>query len=137
MHEYAVVQQLVQRLLDALPAQDAQRVRQVHLRRGSTFSDGSLRQAFQLLTEETPLKGAELVVEEFSVQHRCGSCGHLYVVVAEDLLGHLSICPNCGALQEISEAQGLELLEVTLEGDDGVVSHYKPRAASPEGEEEG
>lgn len=118
MHEYSVVQQLVEGLLKELKGQGAVKVTEVRLRRGSTFAEGPLRQAFQLLGENTPLQGAELVIEEFSVTHTCEQCSHSHVVSAEDLLGHIFICPNCGTPKEIDEAHGLELLGVRVDGAD-------------------
>lgn len=114
MHEYSVVQQLVERLVAELKSRGVQQVKKVHLRRGSTFAEEPLRQAFQMLTENTPLQDAELVVEEFSVQHTCANCGHSQVISDDDLLGHLFICPDCGAVHEIEEAHGLELVGVTV-----------------------
>ncbi len=116
MHEYSVVQQLVEKLLAELQGQGVHRVKEVRLRRGSTFGEGPLRQAFAMLTANTPLQGAELIIEGFPVEHTCENCGHSQVISEEDLLGHLFICPGCGAAEEIDEAHGLELVGVTVEG---------------------
>ncbi len=115
MHEYSVVQQLIEKLLKELQSQGIQQVKEVHLRRGSTFSTGPILQAFQMLTPDTPLQKAELVIDDFSVAHRCASCGQTQALSAEDLIGHLFICPNCGTAAEIDEAHGLELVGVTVE----------------------
>jgi len=114
MHEYSVVQQLIEKLLVELKAQGIARVQSVHLRRGSTFKEDPLRQAFLMLAGNTPLAGAELIVDEYSVEHACASCGHTQVVTADDLVGHLFICPRCGTPREIEEAHGLQLVGVTV-----------------------
>jgi Zn finger protein HypA/HybF involved in hydrogenase expression len=80
-----------------------------------TSAEGPLRQAFQMLAGNTPLQGAELVIDEFSVKHTCETCHHAYVTSAEDLLGHLFFCPDCGRPAEIDEAHGLELVSMTIE----------------------
>ena len=116
MHEYAIVQQLVDEILEDLRRREVRSVRQVHLRRGSTFSEGSLRQAYEILTANTPLAGAELIVEEFGVDHTCPRCGATQRIGADDLLGHLFICLQCGAASDVDEAHGLQIVAVRTEG---------------------
>lgn len=112
MHEFSIVQQLIEKLQAELGRQNVTVVKKVHLRRGSTFAEEPLRQAFQILSENTPLQNAELVIEEFAVEFACASCGHKQAISADDLIGHLFLCPQCGKPTEIEEAHGLELLAV-------------------------
>ena len=114
MHEYSIVEQLVENLRADMESQGVTRVRQIRLRRGSTFAEAPLRQAFEMLTKETPLAETELIVEEYSVRHTCPGCGHTQVVTADDLVGHLFVCPECGVSKEIDEAHGLELKDVVF-----------------------
>jgi Zn finger protein HypA/HybF involved in hydrogenase expression len=114
MHEYSIIQQLIEKLLAQAQSQGGRRVKQVHLRRGSTFSVGPLLQAFQMLTPNTPLQNAELVIDEFSTEHQCHNCGRSQAISSDDLIGHLFICPGCGFAEEIDEAHGLELVRVTF-----------------------
>ena len=114
MHEYGVVRELVERILAAL--QDGPGVKEVRVRRCSTFAEGPLRQAFEMLARGTPLEGAALEVEELVVEVTCGQCGISRTVTADDLVGHFYICADCGAAREIEEAHGLELLAVTAAG---------------------
>lgn len=113
MHEFSIVQQLMERLLQEAKAKGADSVKEVHLRRGSTFAEAPLRQAFQILSENTPLQKAELIIDEFSVEYKCENCGHKQVITSDDLIGHLFVCPECGTAHEIEEAHGLELVSVT------------------------
>ena len=112
MHEYTIVEQLIERLLEQCTKHDAKSVQLIHLRRGSTFSEAPLRQAFEMLSPGTPLVGAKLVIDEFTVNHECGNCGKKQAVMADDLIGHMFVCPDCGKADEIEEAHGLELLDV-------------------------
>ena len=114
MHEYSVVQQLVNQLVAQLRSQGVARVRTIHLRRGSTFAEAPLRLALEVLSEDTPLKGADVVIDSYSVEHACASCGRSQIITPEDLVGHIFICPACGTAKEIDEAHGLELLSVSL-----------------------
>ena len=85
MHEYSIVEQLVENLRADMESQGVTRVRQIRLRRGSTFAEAPLRQAFEMLTKETPLADTELIVEEYAVTHTCSQCGHRQVVRARNL----------------------------------------------------
>ncbi len=113
MHEHGVVEELIERLLPALRERGVERVRQVRVRRHSTFAEAPLRQAFELLSRGTPLEGAELRVEEVAVDATCTGCGRAHRIGADDLVGHLYECPDCGAVQVVEEAHGLELAGVT------------------------
>jgi len=114
VHEYSVVQQLVERLLVYLRERGIGQVTQVRVRRDSTFSADALRQSYELLTRQTALEGAGLVIEEFAVEHTCSECGHKQTIASDDLIHHLFFCPACGAADEIEEAHGLSLLGVTV-----------------------
>jgi hydrogenase nickel insertion protein HypA len=112
MHEYSIVQELVERLLKEVERRGATSVKEIHLRRGSTFAEGPLQQAFLIMSENTPLQDAQLIIEEFSVEYKCKACGYDQVITADDLIGHLYVCPECGEAAEIEEAHGLELVSV-------------------------
>lgn len=110
MHEFSIVESLVNGLLQQ-QAKGGAPVAEVHLRRGSAFSEDALRQAFEMLTANTPLEQAALQVESVNLEFKC-ACGHEQVVNSDDLTGHMFICPGCGAIKEIDEAHDLELVKV-------------------------
>jgi hydrogenase nickel incorporation protein HypA/HybF len=112
MHEYSIVQELVERLLHEMEEKGIKSVKQIHLKRGSTFAEAPLQQAFLIMTENTPLEGAELIIDSFNVEHKCKTCGLSQVVTSDDLIGHLFVCPECGEAVEMDEVHGLELLEI-------------------------
>jgi len=112
MHEYSAVQQLIERLLQDISGHETARIKEVRLRRGSTFAEGPIQQAFQIMAANTPLEDTLLTIEEFSVENKCEQCGHKRVLTPDDLIGHLYICPECGNSREIDEAHGLQLLEI-------------------------
>ncbi len=82
-----------------------------------------MRQTFSVLSANTPLEGADLVVD-ISVLNVTCRCGHRSDVTSDDLVGHMFICPQCGAVREISEAHDLELVEVIAETVDAVDSNH-------------
>lgn len=116
MHEVSIVSALIEELDQQLAAQGVERVRQLRLRRGSTFSAEALQQAFQALSAGTRLAGADLVVETVTTQFTCAQCGHSQPIDSDDLIGHMFLCPECSHVQEIDEVHDLAVLAVTAAG---------------------
>jgi len=112
MHEYAAVEALIEDLSDHLAAHGVTRATLVRLRRSSAFADDALRQAFAMLSPGTPLEDAALDVTVENLDFACG-CGHQQVITADDLIGHLFICPSCGSAREIEHTDDLVVLAVT------------------------
>lgn len=114
VHEFDVVKSLVDALLPKLQEQGVKRVTGVRFRRGSTFSEEALLQAFAAISKGTMLEGAKVEVEVTQTKFHC-PCGHEQDITADDLIGHMFVCPKCGRAQEVDEAHDLELLEVVAE----------------------
>ena len=113
MHEYSIVEELVEKLCRQLKEQGIKRVEEIRLRRSTAFSGEALQQAYEMLVPDTPLENARLVIEEIIAEHTCPQCGLQETVTEEKLVGHMYICPQCGTPEPIDEAHGLELIEVT------------------------
>jgi hydrogenase nickel insertion protein HypA len=114
MHEYSIVSSIVDSMLEAIEKQGATKVTSVHLRRGSAFSEGALRQAYDSLTAGTILQGAPVKIDTVNLEFKC-TCGHEQIITSDDLIGHMFICPKCGATKEIDEAHDLEVVELFAE----------------------
>lgn len=110
-HEFGIVNSLVSEVLKNLKQWHIAHVAEIRLRRGSAFSEDSLRQAYDSLIQGTPLQDAKLVIETINLNHEC-PCGHKQVINSDDLVGHMFICPVCGTMREIEEAHDLELIKV-------------------------
>lgn len=111
MHEYAIVENVVQGVTSQLREQGIGQVAEVRFRRGSAFSEESLLQAFEMLSAGTPLEGAKLHIETVNLEFHC-QCGHEQVITSDDLEGHMFVCPKCGYVREVDESHDLELLDV-------------------------
>ena len=110
MHDYHAVGALVARLAgDPGAAAD---IAEVRVRASPVFSPDALRQAYQMLTEDTPLRGSRLLVEELADHRECARCGTAWAVSPDDVAGHLVICPSCGAPAPLGAAAAIELLEI-------------------------
>jgi Zn finger protein HypA/HybF involved in hydrogenase expression len=114
MHEFSVVEEVVAGVTARLRQEGVCRAQAIYFRRNSTFSEEALRLAFASCAAGTPLEDAEVVVETCSVTFRC-PCGYTQPIAADDLQGHMAICPACGAVQEIDEAHDLLVTRVVVQ----------------------
>jgi Zn finger protein HypA/HybF involved in hydrogenase expression len=113
VHDYHAVKALVERLRNGLGGVEAERVGVVRIRADATLSAPALEQAYEMLTQDTPLEGSRLVVEEPAGLRLCETCGTSWTATHDDVAGHLLICPSCGALSALEGTTGLEVLEIT------------------------
>jgi Zn finger protein HypA/HybF involved in hydrogenase expression len=111
MHEYAAVEELVGALTRQLTARGVGRVASIRLRRSSSFDPDALAQAWPMAAAGTPLAGAAVAVTVADLAFACG-CGRRQVVTADDLIGHMVVCPACGRAGEVDGAHDLEVVEV-------------------------
>ncbi len=114
MHEFGIVEGIVNNILPQLHSANVKKVSEIHFRRGSAFSEDALRQAYQATTLGTPLEGAALMIDTVNLDYMC-RCGYEQVITSDDLEGHMFICPKCGHVHEVDEAHDLELVEVVAE----------------------
>jgi Zn finger protein HypA/HybF involved in hydrogenase expression len=113
MHELAAVGALVDAVLRGIAEHQPCRVDIVRVRRGTTFLEDALLQGFEMLTRGTPLQGVRLEIEVVDHTVAC-ACGDDRPIRAEELVGHVWICPSCGHLEEVDEHDDLALQDVTL-----------------------
>jgi len=121
MHEYSVISELISSVLPQLEDHAGQ-VTAVFLVKGELriLSDTALRNAFELLSHETRLEGAELVIEPIEVRVRCRSCDYMGPAehVREELF-HFAIpiltCPSCSGEVDIEAGRELYVDRVTMQ----------------------
>jgi len=110
VHDYHAVSALVAHLTRDPGL--AAGVAEVRVRASPVFSPDALLQAYQMLTEDTPLSGSRLLVEELADPRQCPLCGAARTVSPGDVVGHLVSCPSCGAPSPLDAAAAIELLEI-------------------------
>jgi len=93
---------ILEQVLDELKGHDVIRVEEVELVVGElTFlGHDQLRFAYEVMTRDTPLEGAELVLMQEGIKVECPSCGYRGgVKYLEDKEYHFSVpvmhCPEC------------------------------------------
>lgn len=109
MHEFSLVESIVESLLSMQRAEGWERIAKIHLRVGvlrQVFPD-IMTFAFETVTRGTSLEGARLVVEEVPLSFRCLACGATW----GDEGG---ACPSCGSAGRETLA-GMELIIQSLE----------------------
>lgn len=116
MHEYAAVEELVSLLTRQLTARGVERVAAVRLRRSSVFDPAALAQAWPMAAAGTPLAGAAVEVTVADLAFACG-CGHRQIVTADDLIGHMIVCPACGRAGDVAGTHDLEVVEIIAADD--------------------
>lgn len=113
MHEMAIATQIVDIAVNAIPpgVKDP-RVARVNLRIGklSAVVPESLRFCFEIATQDTPLAGAEMVIEELPVVVRCQSCGHEWTITSPKFE-----CPKCqNGKVDILSGRELDIASIEL-----------------------
>lgn len=122
MHEISVMSGIVETLLDKLEGRDFFRVVRVRLQVGKlTFlSDEALEFAFTTMIRDTPLNGAELVIEKIEARGKCPNCGHETVIkLSEDPAYHFTLpsfsCPNCNTNLDIIQGTECYVKDMDIE----------------------
>jgi hydrogenase nickel incorporation protein HypA/HybF len=120
MHELSVMTQLIQAALNSLNGYDIVRVNNLYLDVGElTFlNPEQLKFSFQVLTKDTALHGAELVINERKAEVTCESCGYEGALKEPegDHFGFLRLfCPKCGAKVKILSGKECVLKRIEME----------------------
>jgi hydrogenase nickel incorporation protein HypA/HybF len=118
MHEMGIAEELVKIALDAIPGDIADpRVAILNLKIGKMAAvvEHSLTFCFEIITKDTPLENAQLVIDSVPVKIHCNSCQKEWEVDSP-----MFKCPNCekGDVEMISgreiEITSIELADETV-----------------------
>lgn len=115
MHELSIAEALIEQVgaeLDRAGQTGPVKRLELAVGRLSGVHCDALRFGFQLLSQGTPLQGAELAIRQPAAVSRCRACGS-----CEEISEIVFTCPRCGSLEIVIE-QGRELLLETIEIED-------------------
>jgi len=112
MHEMGIAMQIVEIAAASIPKSvENVQVERVNIKVGklSAIVPESLRFCFDIVAKDTPISGAELMIEEVSVVARCNECSTEWTIT-----GPVFTCIKCnsGSIQILS---GRELDIVSIE----------------------
>lgn len=111
MHEVPLVAELVELCVERAE-QAPGPVKTVQVRYATTIPEHTLRQAFAMLTEGTPLAGATLVAEPFTTVLDCPACDFDDALCPDDVVAGMAVCPNCSEISSLPGLVELELLDL-------------------------
>jgi hydrogenase nickel incorporation protein HypA/HybF len=117
MHEMGIAMEIIDIARASIP-EDMQgaKIQRVNLQVGklSAIVPDSLRFCFDLATKETPLEGAELVIEELDVVARCKDCQAQWTVTEP-----VFTCTACqsGAI-DILSGRELDITSIEIEDEE-------------------
>lgn len=116
MHEMSITSGLVELLNEQLRDYPGARVTRVNLKVGrlTAVEPDALTFCFQVLTEGTPIEGAELHIELVPVRACCLKCHHRFKVE-----GFYFQCPRCSGTElETVAGNELDLVSLDIEEDE-------------------
>ena len=128
MHEMGIAMQIVEIATASVPKElkDVD-VKRVNLRVGKLAAvvPESLRFCFQIAAQETPLEGAELVIDEIPIMARCNDCKHEWTIA-----NPVFECEKCksGSIIILSGRElDIESIEIFEEDDNNDATGIKNR----------
>lgn len=125
MHEYSLMQGVIQAVLEQLEAPGANPagvVQEIILKVGAldVHSEEACQQAYEMLAPGTSLAQARLRVVVLPATVQCPSCGYQGSCAQDSADDHDPIpcveCPRCGAIAAVVGGRGVESVELIVEG---------------------
>ncbi|NTV01756.1 MAG: hydrogenase maturation nickel metallochaperone HypA [Chlorobiaceae bacterium] len=113
MHEMSIAMSIVDAVADRARQEGCSRVTGVDLVVGrlSGVEAESLRFCFEAAARNTPVEGAELLIEEREPSGTCDACGAHFPVA-----GYHASCPACGLFRvRIVSGEELAVKSITIE----------------------
>jgi hydrogenase nickel insertion protein HypA len=111
MHEYAIVQALLERIEREADARGASQVVRLHVRIGelSGVDAELLATAYGVFREGTICAGAELMIREVPARWACPACERRIA------RGEILRCPECGLPARLAEGEEIVLDRIEME----------------------
>lgn len=124
MHEFGLMQKVVASILSEMETQgvtpsDGHATVTLRVGAFAFHSEESFRQAFTVLTKDTPLRDARLILTVIPATIRCGACGYSGECPTGDADTHdpspIGECPACNALAPLSGGNAVECVELSFD----------------------
>jgi len=92
LHEYALVSSIFGILNEKIKEYNVNKVKQVKLMVGDMtgVEDMTMKSCFEIVAKDTPVEGADLIIQRIPVKAQCTNCNHEFIVHGWDYK-----CPQC------------------------------------------
>ncbi|MBN2126113.1 MAG: hydrogenase maturation nickel metallochaperone HypA [Deltaproteobacteria bacterium] len=113
MHEMSIAHSLIEIIRDEMGKNNAKILRSVHLKIGemSSIVPEALSFCFEVMTADTELEGAMLVMDKVPLKGFCPLCDKEFGVAEYDFT-----CPSCGCTDtRMIAGQDLSLVEIEVD----------------------
>jgi len=121
VHELSMTTQIIESVLEEAKKQDANKVIEVHLVIGKMTFLGTeqVRFSYNILVEDTIMKGSKLIIEEKDGIIECSSCGYNgKIPLEDDPTYHVPIptlrCPKCAKAAKIVEGKECTIRSIRM-----------------------
>lgn len=107
MHEISLIESIIEIIIAEMPEHNVTRIESIALRIGEMRQviPETLHFGFDILSKDTPVEGAKLIIESVPIKGRCRTCGQEFVIE-----NYLNNCPKCeGIDNEIISGKELEI----------------------------
>lgn len=122
MHEFSIVSQLIEKVMEEARKRDAKKVIEVELDVGqlSFLNPEQMRFVYNVLSKGTILENSHLIINIIDAHIRCEVCGFDGKPnYADDTSYHIStplfLCPVCGSPVEVLDGKRCIIKRVRLE----------------------
>lgn len=109
MHELSIIENIVEIILNEMPKHNIKKVERISLRIGEMRQvvPEALHFGFECVSKNTPVEGAELIIENVPIKGHCFHCNNEFL-----LKNWLQSCPSCKNNSiEIISGKELEIKE--------------------------
>ena len=120
MHELSMADAIVKTAIDVAEKNDAQEITEVTIEIGklTMLNPEQLKFMIDVLSENTLLEGAEIIIEDIPIEIKCKSCDFVGLAVSDDLdhLVPIINCPECeGRDLEITKGRECNVKTIKIE----------------------
>ncbi|HGE73112.1 TPA: hydrogenase maturation nickel metallochaperone HypA [Candidatus Poribacteria bacterium] len=112
MHEISLIESIIDIVLSEMSKNNITKVSSISLKIGKMLQvmEETLRFGFEIMSQNTPLEGAEIIIENTPVIGRCKNCGNEFQI--DDWFDS---CPNCHQMC-VEIISGKEMEIISFEG---------------------
>ncbi|MDI6645121.1 MAG: hydrogenase maturation nickel metallochaperone HypA [Methanobacteriaceae archaeon] len=123
MHELSMADAMIKTVIEVAEKNDAQEITEVSIELGemTLLNPEQLKFMIEVLSEDTLLEGAEIIIETIPLEIKCQSCGYSGKTSSDELDHYAPIinCPECESMElEIITGRECNVKSIKIEKSD-------------------